>query len=82
MQNKNSGSTKKIKKVTKKSKKKKSKILLSYDYFKIPTLDNFNYTKYDQPWCRYCGARYSYRFHESIYGKKTLCNKHYKQKRK
>lgn len=41
--------------------------------------EDFEYCNYNGKWCRFCGARYSVQFHDTILGSNTLCDKHFQQ---
>ena len=38
----------------------------------------FDYEKFTGNWCRFCGARYSPQFFDSLLGSNTFCEKHFK----
>lgn len=45
---------------------------------KYSPMDQFNYSQCKN-WCRYCGARYSPIFYNSVLGESSLCEVHYKE---
>ena len=65
--------------------KKKSKAKMSvpelkelYSSFGLEYIKNVDYLHYQGSWCRFCGARYSLKFHDSLLGSNTFCDKHFK----
>ena len=69
----------KVKKLTSKEKRKN---LLPYEHFSVIPPEKFDYENTQDPYCVYCGARYSNKFYETSLGDKTLCAIHYKIFRK
>lgn len=70
-----------------KSKSKKVKPEMSakelqelYSSFGLDYLAHVDYENYEGNWCRFCGARYSPKFHDSILGQSTFCDKHHRIK--
>jgi len=61
-----------------KKKRNKKKLALDYSYFNIKKPVDFDYANSKNPWCRYCGSRYSEKFYESPLGLDSLCTVHYK----
>ena len=54
------------------------KLVALYASFGLEYLPKVDYENYQNEWCRYCGARYSPQFHDTLLGSKTLCDKHFK----
>lgn len=50
----------------------------AYQELSLPAPADFDYANSTQPWCRYCGARYSDKFGDTELGRGTLCAKHMK----
>lgn len=53
-----------------------------YQELKLVPPTEFDYANSKEPWCRYCGARYSDSFSDSEAGPNTLCAKHKKLPKK
>lgn len=43
----------------------------------ITLVEGLSYADYTGDWCRFCGARYSEKFHNTLLGENTLCQKHF-----
>eukprot|EP00163_Fabomonas_tropica_P030140 TRINITY_DN6706_c0_g3_i1.p1 TRINITY_DN6706_c0_g3~~TRINITY_DN6706_c0_g3_i1.p1 ORF type:complete len:136 (+),score=31.88 TRINITY_DN6706_c0_g3_i1:87-494(+) len=50
---------------------------MTYEELEIPSPEGFDYAGCEEPWCRYCGARYSSGWNRGPWGKRTLCIPHY-----
>jgi hypothetical protein len=76
----NPAKPKKEKSRTKKPKQEMSPESLKdlFKMFDLEYLPEVDYENYQQPWCRFCGARYSSEFHDTLLGSKTLCDRHFK----
>ncbi|CAD8066277.1 unnamed protein product [Paramecium sonneborni] len=49
----------------------------SYEELGIIPVKYFDYSKYTNDWCRYCGARFASNFTKGPWGSRTLCTIHY-----
>lgn len=49
-----------------------------YSSFGLEYLPHVDYENFEGNWCRFCGARFSLKFHDSILGPSTFCDKHHR----
>ena len=49
-----------------------------YSLFGLEYQKKVDFQQYQGPWCRYCGARYSPQFHDSLLGANTFCDRHHR----
>ncbi|CAD8088106.1 unnamed protein product [Paramecium sonneborni] len=72
-----SNSNDKISKKVKREKRKQDIHPYSYEELGIIPVKYFDYSKYVNDWCRYCGARFASNFTKGPWGSRTLCTIHY-----
>ncbi|CAD8164733.1 unnamed protein product [Paramecium pentaurelia] len=70
-------SQEKISKKVQREKRNKDIHPYSYEELGIIPVKYFDYSKYTNDWCRYCGARFASNFTKGPWGSRTLCTIHY-----
>ncbi|KAM3144240.1 hypothetical protein pb186bvf_003702 [Paramecium bursaria] len=74
---KDSESIEKIQKKITREKRKADVHPYTYEELGIIPVKEFNYMKFKNDWCRYCGARFASNFTKGPWGSRTLCTIHY-----